>query len=276
MVHDLARSVGWYTSVLGLHLMREDGDRAVLGDGVTGVLILQEDRKAAPRTRTAGIFHVALLSPSRAELARAIVRLGQAGAAIDGYSDHRTHEAVYLQDPDGIGLELAVDRPMSEWPEDWGYGSGPAPLDLRSLLGEIADEPVIPLVGEGLRVGHVHLTVNDIDAARDFYADGIGFGLTADLGTAVFFAAGEYHHHLATNIWRGSGIPPQPDRVVGLAEWTLELPDRAALAAVAARLASHVTLTNDGDALHGTDPAGIPFRAVIAAGSTPDGVSSAE
>lgn len=267
VVRDVARSAEWYRRALGLHVMSHSGPHATLGDGVSEVLLLDEDPRAAARARTAGIYHFALLFPTRVELARVAVRLATEGIPLEGLSDHRTHEAIYLSDPDQIGIELARDRPRSEWPADWGYGSGPAPLDVESLLGEVGDggADLAAGVGEGLRMGHVHLTVNDVDAARSFYSDAMGFGITADLGSAVFFAAGEYHHHLATNVWRGSGIPSQPEDVVGLRHWTLELPDAGELDALGSRLrdAGHVMTRGDDGALSGTDPAGIPFRVVV-------------
>ena len=120
---------------------RTTAHRAELGDGAETVLVLHEDRQARRAGRHAGLYHYALLYPSREELARAAVRLAATGTAIQGASDHRTHEAIYLADPDGNGIELAADRPREQWPASLGYDGGPAPLDFDSLLATVRGEP---------------------------------------------------------------------------------------------------------------------------------------
>ena len=159
------RSVAWYQTSLGLRVHAHEGTIASLGDGEVTVLVLHEDPLARPAGRSAGLYHYALLYPSREELARAAVRLSVTSTPIDGASDHRTHEAIYLSDPDGNGIELAADRPRAQWPVDLGYASGPAALDFDALWATIAGEPPAPHVGPGLRIGHLHLHVGDIDEA---------------------------------------------------------------------------------------------------------------
>src|SRR5215210_3403539 len=150
-VSDLDRSVAWYQEVLGLRVHAHEATVAELGDGAETVLVLHEDPRAQPAGRHAGLYHFALLYPSREELARAALRLAATRTPIEGASDHRTHEAIYLPDPDGNGIELAADRPREAWPADLGYAGGPAPLDLEALLATVAGEPPAPHVGEGLR-----------------------------------------------------------------------------------------------------------------------------
>jgi catechol 2,3-dioxygenase len=224
-VSDLDRSVAWYQSALGLRVHAHDGATAALGDGERTVLELVEDPLARPAGRHAGLYHYALLYPSREELARAAVRLSVTQTPIEGASDHRTHEAIYLPDPDGNGIELAADRPKAAWPEDLGYAGGPAPLDFGALLATIAGEEPAPHVGPGLRVGHLHLHVGDIDQALAFYRDVLGFEVQANLGTAAFVSAGGYHHHLGVNVWRGRGVGPAPEHTVGLRHWTVVVGD---------------------------------------------------
>jgi catechol 2,3-dioxygenase len=220
VVFDLDRSLAWYERALGLRRM---GD-AALGDGVTPVAVLHEDPDARPAGRHAGLYHYALLYPSREELARAVLRVSAAQAPVQGLSDHGTHEAVYLPDPDGNGIELAADRPREQWPTvEEMYGRGPQPLDLDALLATIAGEEPAPTVGEGLRVGHLHLHVGDIEEALAFYRDGLGFELQASLGTAAFVSAGGYHHHVGLNVWKGRGVGPAPPHTAGLEHWTIEL-----------------------------------------------------
>ena len=235
-VADVARSVAWYEEALGLRVHVSEGGRAELGDGSDTVLVLREDVRARPAGRHAGLFHFALLYPSREELARATVRLAVTGTAIQGASDHRTHEAIYLRDPDGNGIELAADRPRDEWPAGLGYDDGPAPLDFDALLATVRGEAAAAHVGEGLRIGHLHLHVGDIDRALGFYRDVLGFQLQANLGTVAFVSAGGYHHHLAVNVWKGRGARPTPEHTAGLYRWTVQLPADADVQAVRARI----------------------------------------
>jgi catechol 2,3-dioxygenase len=263
-VTDLERSLAFYEDALGLHLHRRDHDAgtAALGAGAEDVLELTEDRAARPAGRHAGLYHVALLHPSRGELAQAGRRLAQTRTSIQGASDHGTHEAFYLADPDGNGLELAADRPRERWPDvrsAAGYAGGPQPLDVQDLLALAEDVPPRPKVEPGLTVGHLHLHVGDVDEGLRFYRDVIGFELMANLGTAAFVSAGGYHHHLGFNVWRGQGVPAAPQEVVGLREWTIVLDDAGAVAAVRARAEAAGAGVEDRDGGFAVrDPWGIP------------------
>jgi catechol 2,3-dioxygenase len=237
-VSDLARSVDWYETALGLQLHQQSDGRAELGDGDAVVLVLVEDDSAREAGRHAGLYHYALLYPSREELARATVRLIGQETPIQGASDHGTHEAIYLPDPDGNGIELAADRPRDQWPspeEEFGRG-GPLPLDLRALLATVEGEAPTERVGTGLRMGHLHLHVGSIDDGLAFYRDVIGFDVWALIPTAAFVSAGGYHHHLGFNVWRGEGVPPAPEHTVGLRHWTVELATRDEVSEVRARV----------------------------------------
>ena len=235
-VADLDRAVAWYQRSLGLRVHRHEATEAELGDGTETAVILREDPAAGPAARHAGLYHYALLYPSREELARAAMRLMATRTPIEGASDHGTHEAIYLPDADGIGIELAADRPRERWPADLGYSGGPAPLDSDSLLASVRGEEPTERVGEGLRVGHVHLHVGDVDEALAFYRDVLGFEERANLGSAAFVSAGGYHHHLGFNVWRGRGVGPAPEHTVGLRHWTVELPAQQDVAAVRGRV----------------------------------------
>jgi catechol 2,3-dioxygenase len=221
-VTDLDRSVAFYQDAIGLRVHRRDDGVAALGTGADDVLVLTEQPGARPPGRHAGLYHVALLYPSREELAQALHRVVATRSPVEGMSDHGTHEAIYLPDPDGNGLELAADRLRSEWPELTAYGIGPQPLDVRDLYAQ-AGEP--RRQAEGVRTGHLHLHVADSDAAREFYRDVVGFDVMTEMPTAVFLAHDGYHHHVAVNVWRGRGVPPAPEDAVGLRHWTIELSD---------------------------------------------------
>jgi catechol 2,3-dioxygenase len=271
-VTDLARSIAWYETALGLHLHRHDADAgtAALGAGGEDVLVLHEDRAAGQPGRHAGLYHYALLLPTRAELARIALRLAATRTPIQGASDHGTHEAIYLPDPDGIGIELAADRPREQWPtpEEEFTGAGPRPLDFDALLATVAGEEGTARVAPGLRVGHVHLHVSDIAEGLAFYRDVIGFDVWAVMPSAAFVAAGGYHHHLGFNTWRGEGVGPQPAGIVGLRHWTivLERPDEVAEIRDRVRAAG-LTATDVTGGFAATDPFGMTVRVVVAAGA---------
>ena len=235
-VAGLDRAVAWYQRALGLRVQAHEAASAELGDGAEAVVVLHEDPQARPPGRQAGLYHYALLYPSREELARAALRLAATRTPIQGASDHGTHEAIYLPDADGNGIELAADRPRDRWPAGLGYNHGPAPLDFDSLLATVAGEEPRPHVGEGLRMGHLHLHVGDIDRGLAFYRDVLGFEEQANLGTAAFVSAGGYHHHLGFNVWNGRGVGPAPPHTVGLRHWTVQLPGAPDVAAVQGRL----------------------------------------
>lgn len=240
VVADLPRSLRYYQDRIGLRLHRQEEGRAWLGAGGEDLLHLVEQPGARPvqRGRT-GLYHFALLTPSRPELAKVLHHLLRTETPIDGASDHGVSEALYLADPDGHGIEIYRDRPKREWPFQ-----GPRlhmttdPLDARGLL---ATAPHGDDGWEGLppatTIGHVHLHVADLGAAEDFYVNILGLDLMQRFGSqASFVSAGGYHHHLGLNTWAGVGAPPPPDTAARLAWFELVLPDAAALEKVTTRL----------------------------------------
>jgi catechol 2,3-dioxygenase len=259
-VTDLRDSLAFYETVIGMQVRRRDAQTAALGAGAEDLLVLHEDREAKRAGRHAGLYHVALLFPTREELARVAIRLAVTRVPIQGASNHGTHEAIYLPDPDGNGLELAADFPRGQWPDissPEGYAGGPAPLDLDALLATVAGEDAARHAADGLTVGHVHLHVSDLDAATRFYRDGLGFEVMTDLGSAVFVSAGGYHHHVGFNVWRGRGVPPVPAGAVGMRHWTLVVAGAGELAAVQARLeALGAEVEPREDGVLARDPAG--------------------
>jgi len=236
-VSDLERSVTFYEDAIGLQLHRGEDGVARMGVGEEDLLVLYEEQGARRAGRHAGLYHYALLFPSREELARAALRLAAKRTPIQGASDHGTHEAIYLPDPDGNGIELAADRPREMWPRPLDYAGGPQPLDLDGLLATVAGEEVRGEAGPGLAVGHVHLHVGDLERALAFYRDVLGFELMTFIpGAAAFVSAGGYHHHLGFNVWRGEGVPAVPEGRVGLRHWTVVLEDPEEVAAVGGRI----------------------------------------
>ena len=236
-VTDLDRSTAFYQHAIGLQLHERDGALARMGAGGEDLLVLHENRAAKRAGRHAGLYHFALLHPSRHELARAVLRLMATRTPVSGASDHQISEAIYLPDPDGNGIELAADRSDETWGDLSDFERlGPAPLDMAGLVELVANEEPRAEADPGLKVGHLHLHVGDVEQALGFYRDLLGFEVQTRMDSAAFVSAGGYHHHLGLNVWRGLGVPPAPADAVGLREWTVVLESADQVGEVRARL----------------------------------------
>jgi catechol 2,3-dioxygenase len=249
-VNDLSRSVDFYERVLGLPLISREPTAALLGpDREHPLLALTAlaDPTPAPSGST-GLFHIAWLHPSREALAATVRRVVGERWPFDGASDHGVSEALYLSDPDGLGIEVYVDRPRERWdrPAD-GHGVKMVtlPLDLDDLLAEAAPEETAAMPAD-TTVGHVHLKVSDVPRAVAFYRDALGFEEQARLPSAGFLSAGGYHHHVGVNSWQSQDGRPAPDSAPGLRSVELELSDAEALGALERRLAGAGAKTDAG------------------------------
>jgi catechol 2,3-dioxygenase len=238
-VADLDRSLAYYTEALGFALMQREGQTAILGAGDAPLLTLTELTGARrwPVYAT-GLYHFAILVPTRLDLARSLTRLLEVGLPFPGQADHAVSEALYLTDPDGNGIEIYRDRPRAEW--TWRgdiVHMVTEPLDIRGILAEATEHPA-PWSGlpAGTRLGHMHLQVGDLAQAEQFYHDVLGFDITAHYPGALFISAGGYHHHLGLNIWQSRGRGPAPAGTAGLRYFTLELPNEEARAEVVERV----------------------------------------
>ena len=227
-VGDLDRMQQFYERAIGLETIERSGDRARLG--VAGgeplvELIGDADAPAAP-ARASGLFHLALLVPDRPSLAQAVSRVIDSGWNFTGASDHFVSEAMYLDDPEGNGIELYRDRPRDEWGYEGGeLRMGTVPLDLDDLMRQLPEERAGNGMPAGTTMGHVHLKVAEIPGAGAFYEGLLGFDVTVrSYPSALFLSAGGYHHHLGMNIWASAGAPAPP---FGHAR-AAALPDRAA------------------------------------------------
>jgi catechol 2,3-dioxygenase len=245
-VSDLARSADFYERVLGLPLVSRDAHEALLGtDPKRPALALVQlaDPSPAPRGST-GLFHVAWLSPSRAALAGALRRVAHNRWPIDGAADHGVSEALYLSDPDGLGIELYADRPRARWerpPDGHGVKMVTLPLDIEDLLLAQPAADDTPMAALGTGIGHVHLQVSDVPRAVTFYRDALGFEEQAQLPSAAFLSAGGYHHHVGLNSWHSHGGQPTPDSAPGLRHVVFELAGARALDALKRRLSNTPT-----------------------------------
>jgi catechol 2,3-dioxygenase len=232
-VSDLPRSLDFYERILGLPLIDREEHRARLGtDPERPALILTDIVGATPPApNSTGLFHVAWLHPSRSSLADSVRRVAGARWPLEGASDHGVSEALYLSDPDGLGIEIYADRPRAEW-ERLADGAGvrmyTLPLDLENLLAQSTGEPTTAMA-PGPGIGHVHLKVADVPRASAFYRDGLGFEEQAQIPSAAFVSAGGYHHHVGLNSWQSHGGSPEPDSAPGLRRVEFALADDEAL-----------------------------------------------
>ena len=266
-IADLARSVAYYTGVLGLHPIDRGAGEIALGaqGGVKPLvtLVQRAGARPAPRRGRLGLYHFAMLLPNRASLGRFVQHLSEVDAHA-GAADHLVSEAFYLQDPDNLGIEVYADRPRDTWRRQGReLMMATDPIDAAGLLQAAGAAPWtgMPL---GTTMGHVHLHVGAIDAARAFYSDALGFDrMVWSYPGALFLSAGGYHQHLGTNTWAGADARPAVEGDARLAEWTLELPDAAAVDESAASLAraGFACERQDGDVIT-RDPWGTQLRVV--------------
>lgn len=225
-VRDLEKETRFYEDVLGLRVLSRAAGAVELGADAP-IVGLHEDATAPQRPRVAsGLYHMAIVLPSRAALAGAIRKLGPL-RVLEGASDHHVSEALYLSDPEGNGIEIYADRPRSEWRSEGGsIAMATAAMDVEDVLAESA-EPLKEMPA-GTRMGHVHLQVGDVPAAERWYA-ALGFDVTARYGPqASFLSAGGYHHHVAVNSWASRGAPPAKGDELGLRSFTVQVPGLAA------------------------------------------------
>jgi catechol 2,3-dioxygenase len=239
-VSNLDRSVSYYESVVGLVVRERGAGHAFLGVGGEDLLVLVEQRGAAPASGYCGLYHFALLLPARVDLARWLAHAARDHVALVGLSDHYVSEAIYLSDPDEHGIEIYWDRSRASWEGQVAQRMTTLPLDTRSLLGELEDpahEPFERLPADTV-MGHVHLCVADIPSTIGFYRDVLGFGLMASLGAhAAFLSAGGYHHHIGANTWESAGTGQAPTGTASLRRATIVLPSEFERDRLVARVA---------------------------------------
>jgi catechol 2,3-dioxygenase len=237
-VSDLDRSRAFYERVIGLSSTERDDGAVALGVGPGGngapPLVALYGERSAPtlQRRATGLYHLAVLLPTRRDLAMALARLAQTRWPLDGASDHLVSEALYLSDPEGNGIEIYRDRPREEWPHrDGQLEMATLPLDLDDVVAEIGGATAIDDgVPPGTKIGHVHLQVADLARTEEFYKGVLGFDvMVRHYPGALFVSAGGYHHHLGLNVWHSAGAAPPPTGAVGLRDYEIVLPTQAAL-----------------------------------------------
>jgi catechol 2,3-dioxygenase len=263
----------YYRDGVGLDVLSAEGPRVALGrhgtpgtaDGDREIVILvqtPELRHASPSD--AGLFHTAIVFDSEAALAAAVYSVARAlPGAFTGSSDHLVSKAFYFNDPEGNGVELYWDRDRSQW--SWTHGQiemSTMFLDPNAYLQQHLTERGTEGAGWGdARVGHVHLSVGDVATARDFYVDRLGWDATLEIpGQAVFVSAGQYHHHMAMNVWNSRGAGRRQP-TLGLGQVEIVVPSRDELGALGERMTHYgIPTRDDGLALSVDDPWGNAIR----------------
>jgi catechol 2,3-dioxygenase len=235
---DLNRLTAFYRDVLGLAVLNGDSQHAVLGAGQVDLLHLElAPGAAADDAHTAGLYHTAFLMPTRADLACWLRHTGAMQVPLTGASDHSVSEAIYLDDPEGNGIEVYCDRPAETW--QWSHGSVAMMtkrLDLDALVREANNKARYGLAPAGLRIGHVHLRVGNLPQAEAFYHDVIGLDVTRRRDGALFMSSGRYHHHIASNVWHSQGAGMRDAGRAGLAWLSMDVIAAATIDALKARL----------------------------------------
>jgi catechol 2,3-dioxygenase len=229
-VSDLARSISFYRELLGFKLLAEDSAEATLGVDATPLIVLRSGAQGPLQGRRLGLYHFAILLPDRASLGRVLEHLVRNGIH-PGASDHLVSEALYISDPDGLGIEIYRDRARGEWTvtnRQLDMASNPLDFDAVVAAGGGTAWTGMP---SGTTIGHVHLHVGDIDDAKRFYHGAVGLDVMVwSYPGALFLAAGNYHHHLGTNTWAGPRATPPERNEPQLLQWQLLLPSAADVA----------------------------------------------
>ncbi|MCM3668177.1 VOC family protein [Mesobacillus maritimus] len=230
-VQDLQRSLKFYQEILGLKIMEKNDRKAVLtADGKQPLVTIEQPEGVQPKQqRTTGLYHYALLLPSRKDLAKFILHMVKTQYPLQGGSDHDVSEALYLADPDGNGIEVYTDRPASEW--KWNGDEvvmTTEPMDVESIIRE-DDGTAFTGLPAGTIMGHIHLHVAEFKKIEEFYCQALGFDIVCRYGgQALFISTGGYHHHIGLNTWSGVGAPAPAENSVGMSFYTMVFPSEVA------------------------------------------------
>lgn len=225
-VSNIEKSLDFYINNLGFTVLKRTNDFVSLSVDHTNEMIrLYETKDALPIDRKLGIYHFALLLPTRKDLSVFLKHLIQNQIPITGAADHLVSEAIYLQDPDGIGIEIACDRDQTYWDNDkLSVPMDTLPFDYPGVYYEDSNNTSFTKLPQDTIIGHLHLQVSDLESACDFYHNTIGFEITSkDFGGAVFLADASYHHHLALNIWN-QATKKEKGKYLGLESFTIQYP----------------------------------------------------
>lgn len=259
-VADLQRSLEFYQGIIGLKVLEKTGEKALLtADGKTPLVTIEQPSVVRPKQpRRTGLYHYALLLPSRADLAKVILHMIEVKYPLQGGSDHLVSEALYLADPDGNGIEIYTDRPASTWKwEGKEVVMTTEPMNVEDILKEDDGKPWSGLP-TGTIMGHIHLHVAEFQKTEEFYCQGLGFEIVCRYGgQALFLSTGGYHHHIGLNTWNGIGAPAPEENSVGMSSYHVVFPNEEARQEAVARLTGlGAAVSEVQGSLFTTDPSG--------------------
>lgn len=225
-VKNLQTMLNFYSHILGLKVVSTNGTSAVLQVGLSGHTItlyeIKEGRQ--PSLSEAGLFHVAFLLPDRKDLADFLFHISQSNIPVGG-GDHLVSEALYLNDPEGNGIEVYYDRPKSEWLwENDKVKMDTLQVDTDDLLNQ-RTEMGWDKMPNNAKIGHLHLKTSDLTIARHFYIEQLGLQHISNFPQALFMSSKYYHHHIAVNTWQSRLPRIENDKSYGLAHIDIYKPN---------------------------------------------------
>ena len=266
-VRDLDRLTAYYRDMLGLTVQERTQQTASLGVGGVALLELSHRPDALPDDpREAGLYHTAFLMPTRADLASWILHAAKNRVPITGASDHDVSEAIYLDDPEGNGVEVYSDRPREQWRRDGEMIFQKTDmLDIDAIVREI-DRATATYASapQGLRIGHIHLRVGNVARAEEFYSGALGLDVTRRRTGATFMSSGGYHHHVAVNIWRSKGAGARNGKRAGLDWFSMAINDQPTIDGLEKRLgAAGAAIDAIPGGIAAVDPWGTRIRFIL-------------
>jgi len=261
---DAEALAGFYHDVLGFAVRSQTANHWVLGTPQRDLLVIEGDPAARRYEKTTGLYHTAFLVPAHRDLAQLLRRIIESKSPIEGFNHHGTHEAVYLPDTDGNGIELAWDLPEDQWPRGTNgqidFMRHDKTFDPQAVYEE-ATRDTVPWdkLPDGAYVGHVHLHMADLAASRKFYHEGLGMDVVLEMERQgmLFLSYDGYHHHVGNNLWKGRGLPPPPSNAVGLIDYELRLDAQRWETTEETLKPLGFSAVREGTVLRTTDPAGL-------------------
>ena len=268
-VRDLATMTAFYNQIMGLDILSRSEGESYLGKDGQVLLTLKARPSGEPDNgRSAGLFHTAFLMPDRASLGKWLIFAVKNGVPFTGFSDHSVSEALYLDDPEGNGIEVYADRA----PETWHWNGDRVAmsterLDIDSLVAGLPGDARLPYVApQGFRIGHVHLRVGDTAKAEDFYLKTAGLDMMAKIPdeSAIFLANGGYHHHIGANVWRSRGAGLRDEKMNGLDDLAFSVSEPLMDGLRRRLIAAGADFHERGDTIEALDPWGTRVNFVSA------------
>lgn len=261
-VANLEKMTRFYQEVIGLQVLEKNAIKSVLGVDTTVLLELHKVQEPLPMTPKTGLYHVAFLLPTRKDLGNALLHYLTIEAPLIGASDHGYSEALYLNDPEGNGIEVYYDKPQSEWDirEDGEIVGVTLEMDAEAVIA--ANDGTREGFPAGTTIGHVHLKVADLMQTENYYTEVLGLSLKNNFGNqAKFFAAGDYHHHIGSNVWLGKDIPAMKEKDLGLDYFSFVVPNQAELDRLENHFKTQIDyLKDESGCLIVVDPNGITMK----------------